>query len=362
MKNQKYVYIGGAKKITEHGWIEDKFDGIDARRKTLIYKYNQQFTFDWNDYRTIKPNESQLSEIASFLKKPTTVEEAFKTDEKYELAWLCYKIGTFYNHIKRNPDLALPQLKIAEQILSDEGLAWTQNHLAFTYQQKLAAAKSQNKKEEMEEYSTKSLEYCAKAKSIYQSTYPCSNELRQIKIVAFAYCVQALTEYEMGKMSNALANYRLALCLYEKNDALDDQYARAKSRWAMMLTENNQTKEAQLAFGELEKYWIEKSDTLNPYPARFYVSYGDFLTKNDADNLAPALDKYKKAYEILRITDGEETRFTKDTHKKVLDIEEKLQKEKKSSYSPTMYRANNTTSNNINTVVENKEIRRPGGF
>lgn len=184
------------------GMIEDEFDRIDARRKTLSYKYNHEFTFDWNDYRTIKPNENQLSEIASFLEKPTTAEEAFQTDEKWELAWLCYKIGTYYNHIKRNPDLALPQLKVAEKILTDdEGLAWTQNHLAFTYQQKLAAAKKQNKKEEMEECATKSLEYCEKAKSIYKTTYPCSDELRQIEIVAFAYCVQALTEYEMGKMS-----------------------------------------------------------------------------------------------------------------------------------------------------------------
>ncbi|OGT35272.1 MAG: hypothetical protein A3F11_10090 [Gammaproteobacteria bacterium RIFCSPHIGHO2_12_FULL_37_14] len=330
--------------------------------RSLSYKYNQAFTFDWNDYRTIKPNENQLSEITSFLGKSTTVEEAFKTDEKYELAWLCYKIGTFYNHIKRNPDLALPQLKIAEQILSDEGLAWTQNHLAFTYQQKLAAAKRQNKIEAMEEYSTKALEYCEKAKSIYQSTCPCSNTLRQIKIVAFAHCVQALTEYEMGKLNDALANYRLGLDLYEKNNALDDQYARAKNRFAMMLAENNQTKEAQLAFGELEKYWDEKSDTLNPYPARFYISYGDFLVKRNADNLAPALDKYKKAYEILRITDGQEAEFTKDIHKKFLDIEEKFQKEKKSSYSPTMYRANNTTSTSGNTIVEKKEIKRPDVF
>lgn len=130
----------------------------------------------------------------------------------------------------------------------------------------------------------------------------------------------------------------------------------------MMLAENNQPEEAQLAFGELEKYWKEKSDTLNPYPARFYVSYGDFLSKNNSANLAPALDKYKKAYEILRITDGEEAGFTRDIHKKVLDIEEKLQKEKKSSYSPTMYRANHTASNNVHAFVENEEIKRLGVF
>lgn len=119
------------------------------------------------------------------------------------------------------------------------------------------------------------------------------------------------------------------LDLYEKIGSLDDQYARAKNRLAMMLAENNQTKEAQLAFEALEKYWNDKSDILNPYPARFHVSFGYFLVKNDINNLAHALEQYQKAYEILRITDRKEAGFTTDIHKKVLDIEEKLRKGKK---------------------------------
>ena len=55
-----------------------------------------------------------------------------------------------------------------------------------------------------------------------------SSEIEKIKIDAFSYCVEALTEYEMGNMEKALAVYRTALDMYENNNLLDDQYARAK--------------------------------------------------------------------------------------------------------------------------------------
>ena len=147
----------------------------------------------------------------------------------------------------------------------------------------------------------------------------------------------------MKNITASIATYRLALDIYEAVGVLDDQYARAKNRWSMMLAENNQLDKARIAFEELEHYWIGRksnSDELNPYPARFYVVYGDFLTKHHADHLALALDKYQTAYEILRVTEGETAGFTKDISKKILEIKAKLSTQSSySAVSSAMYKA-----------------------
>jgi len=275
---------------------QQKIDNMHTSKREQTYSYNLGFRFNWNDYRTIKASEAKLAEIGSFQDND---------NEREDFAYLCYQVGTFYNHIKREPDFALPYLYFAKQRLTGDQLAWTQNHLAFSYQQK--------------KYYLPALQYCQAVKSQYEN----ANSPEQIKIVAFAHCVQALTEYEMGKMTDALASYRLALDLYEKIGALDDQYARAKNRWAMMLVENKQTDEAQKAFGELENYWTKNQDTLNPYPARFYNTYGDFLKTKSTPDLAGALDKFKNAHQILCVTDGKENKFTQDVANKIQEVEKR---------------------------------------
>lgn len=312
-----------------------------------LTKYNQSFNFDWNDYRTIKPCKEQLAEVSSFLSKQENIDQAIKDGEQEELASLCYKLGTYYNHIKPDPkvapDLAINYLSIAEKIFKDEKLAWVQNHLAFSYQQKLALAKRDKKQDEMAIHIVQVHFNC----NVAIQNYFLSKEVSHIKICAFNDCVRALGDYEVDSIKEALANYRHALDLYETIGALDDQYARAKSRWAMMLGDDHQYEAAQKAFTELEDYWNAHQDPLNPYPARFYVSYADFIMKAYPDNLQLALDKYKKAHLILCVTDGNEAGFTQDIKKKVLALEEKISAQQKSNYTPTLHKpASNTVTEN----------------
>lgn len=318
-----------------------------------LTKYNQSFNFDWNDYRTIKPCKEQLAEVSNFLSNQDNIDQAIKDGEEQELASLCYKLGTYYNHIKpdpkKAPDLAIAKLRIAEKIFKGEQLAWVQNHLAFSYQQKLAFAKRDNKQDEMDRYINTLHYYCNETKGNFLSqTRP-----NHVKIHAFSDCVRALGEYEVDDIKEAIADYRHALDLYEMIGALDDQYARAKSRWAMMLGDDNQYELAEQAFAELGDYWSKRDDAQNPYPARFYVSYADYLIKRYPDNLQLALDKYKKAHLILCVTDGNEAGFTQDIKKKILALEEKISAQQKSNYSPTLHKPAPSTIKEVQPPVEN---------
>ncbi len=285
---------------------------------------NEAFTFDWNDYRTIESNKNKIAEIESAIEKAMPSIGTLEERERQALGLLCYKLGTFYNHIKRTPAPALEKLLIAEKILANKELAWTKNHIAFSYQQMLASAKREKNVEKTEENKTQAIEYCSQVIKRHESLEEKESDVESIKVTAFAYCVKALAEYEVNELEMAVKSYRFALDLYEKHGLLDDQYARAKNRYAQFLVDQKNYAEANKAFSELEKYWLEKQDDLNPYPARFYVSYADYLAKVQPENLTIILEKYKKAYEILRVTDGEQSPFTKDIFKKVSEIQEKL--------------------------------------
>lgn len=317
-----------------------------------LTKYNQSFNFDWNDYRTIKPCKEQLAEISNFLSNKNNIDQAIKDGEEQELASLCYKLGTYYNHIKPDPktapDLAIHYLSTAEKFFKGEQLAWVHNHVAFSYQQKLALAKKDKKQDDMADHVIAVHHYC----NLAQQDYHLSNEIPHVKICAFSDCVRALGEYEVNEIIEAIADYRHALDLYEMIDALDDQYARAKNRWAMMLGDHNQYEVAEEAFAELENYWAKRDDAQNPYPARFYVSYADFLMKRYPDNLQLALDKYKKAHLILCVTDGNDAGFTQDIKKKILALEEKISAQQKSNYTPALHKPVSSTTE-VQPPVEN---------
>ncbi|HLB42354.1 MAG TPA: hypothetical protein VJN02_05825 [Gammaproteobacteria bacterium] len=288
----------------------------------MLIKLNEEFTFDWNDYRTIESNKKKIDEIEVAIEKAASSIGTLDEKERQALGQLCYKLGTFYNHIKRTPVPAFEKLLIAEKILTNNELAWVKNHIAFSYQQILAAAKREKNVEKIEENKTQALEYCNQVIKQYESLE--KSDVEFIKIAAFAYCVRALVEYEADQLDIAVNSYRFALDLYEKHGLLDDQYARAKNRYAQFLVEQQNDVEANKAFEELEKYWSEKQDNLNPYPARFYVSYAHYLTKMQLEDLALILEKYKKAYDILHAIEGEQSLFTKDVYKKISEIQEKL--------------------------------------
>ena len=285
-----------------------------------IKMLNESFNFDWNDYRTIEPNKAKVAVLELFIEKMLPSLSTLKESDKYAFGQLCFKLGSFYNHIKRTPAPALHKLLIAEGILTSNELAWVKNHIAFSFQQKLAASKREKNEEEIKENTTFAMEYYNQRIKQHGSI----EETDAIKITAFAYCVKALAEYEVDQLDAAVKSYRFALDLYEKHGLLDDQYARAKNRYAQFLVDQENYSKASVAFEELEIYWSLKQDKFNPYPARFYVSYADYLAKSSPENLVVILDQYKKAYEILRVTEGEQSLFTKDIGKKVSDVQEKL--------------------------------------
>lgn len=115
-----------------------------------------------------------------------------------------------------------------------------------------------------------------------------------------------------------------AIDLHEKHQLLDNQYARAKNRYAQMLAEQGKQAEASQIFSELEEYWSCKQDGLNPYFARFCVAHADYMVDMQSENLVLIEEKYKKAYEILCVTEGEKSSFTMDVHKKLSAIRERL--------------------------------------
>lgn len=286
-----------------------------------IKMLNESFNFDWNDYRTIEPNKAKVTELESFIEKILPSLDTLEEGDRYALAQLCYKLGTFYNHINRTPALALEKLLIAETLLSGHKLAWTKLHIAFSYQQMLATSKKANNTVEVNQYAALAMKYYNQLIEQYAS----SDEIEAIKITGFAYCVKALAEYEIDQLDAAINSYSFALNLYITNGLIDDQYARAKNRYAQFLAAQGKYDEANNVFAELDLvYWSIKQDQFNPYRARCYVSYADYLSKFNPDKLSLIMDKYKKAYDILRITDGEQSSFTLEIAKKVSETQEKL--------------------------------------
>lgn len=95
---------------------------------------NDSFNFDWNDYRTIEPNKAKVAELELFIEKMLPSLRTLEESDRHAFGLLCYKLGTFYNHIKRTPAPALEKLLIAEEILTGNELAWAKNHLAFSFQ------------------------------------------------------------------------------------------------------------------------------------------------------------------------------------------------------------------------------------
>ena len=155
------------------------------------------------------------------------------------------------------------------------------------------------------------------------SQYSDRSEIEDARLMGFAYCLSALTAFELDHDRDAIDLYRRALVLYGMHKLFDDQYARAKNRYAQFLTVDNQTIEAAKVFEELEKYWSQRQDPANIYSSRFYLSYAEFLEANNAINLPDILDKYTKAYEILRRTE-KDSPFTKKIEKKVADVQDKI--------------------------------------
>lgn len=288
-----------------------------------IQEANEHFNFDWNDYRTFATSRANLTSIETFLN--TAIPTSENSRQRGELR---YKLGTYYTHLASNPETALEHLNQAKKYLDPQKqqsqLAWTENHIAFANQQLFALSIKNQHINEAAQYQKRALQDCEKiitAHAMQQNT-------DSTKITAFAFCVRALVQYKNNQLNDAIKNYKFALSLYEKHDLTDDQYARAKNRMAAMLVENNQTREAEKAYAELEKYWSERKGSFhNIFCARFNMMHGDYLA--DSNKLESALTKYNHACRTLRLIEGKEASFTKEVSVKAETVAKKIAREDK---------------------------------
>lgn len=319
----------------------------NALRKAKLAEKNKDFDFDWNNYHTIQPNAEKIQDLEKFIEDTLPNKDKLDDQAKQEFGELCYKLGTFYNHIyikrepDRAPDLALQKLAIAKELLkSDEALGWVDNHIAFSYQQKLSAAKKKNNQEEVYENRELARKHYGKVIDDFNNNEGPINHAHA-KLFSFAFCVRALTEYELNELRSALFSYQIALDTYEKINELDDQYARAKNAKARIHVDNNELDLAAILFKELEAYWYGAHyDSSNPYLARFEYTYAEFLAKAYPKNLSLALTHYQKAYEISCISDGDKAGFTIAIQTKIDELKQKQQELAQKGnvvYSPTMY-------------------------
>jgi len=259
-----------------------------------LVKLDEEFNFDWNDYRSIKPARKKIREIEARIEQAVDLTAEFLIHEKQALGSLCYKAAIFYNHIERNPDAAIRMLSRAEIYLNrylNPGIndrfaystAWIGNHFAYSWQQKFSASKNIRDKERAFNYCNWVILNYGNYGKNQDGTFA---DIESAKLTGFAYCVKGLTEYKSDQLDQAIKDYRYALDLYEKNQLIDDQYARAKNRYAQILMENNNIDEANKMFGEVEKYWSEKSEKENDniYKARFYSSNVKYMEKMNAEN------------------------------------------------------------------------------
>lgn len=259
------------------------------------------FEYDWNDY-TVTTDDKKVEELSklALAVKPNS------DKERQMLGEILYKAGTYYNHSKCMPEAALPHLLKAKEYLANPNeLAWVDNHIAFSYQQKAFAANKASDSKVAEENIKKSLNIC---NELVKSDPKELKDKEAIKIWAFASCVKALTEYENGQLEQAIKSYKTALDLYENHKLLDNQFARAKNRWAMMLLENGLVDAAATAYKELDAYWEKNNglteDDPNSYSASFYEPYGDFLMqKGKHQNIQEAYFKYSYAHAVLSETE-----------------------------------------------------------
>ena len=247
--------------------------------------------FSWEDSKTI-PTHSQLktleaAALTSQLNKQTMAE--LSNQEKYDLAEINLKLGMYYTHVLKNPDLAINKLSIANQLLKKaKAKAWIFNHLAYAYELKYAETKNSDDKRSALYFSNK----------VISKFPPDSNE------VAFAYSVKGLVANDAYDYTNAEKNFLTALTIYEKNAATQTEpYIRSKNRLAsIILDQHGREQEVLSMLTPLKRYWMnQKNFAHNPYAARTFITIGQAYLKigkgkSATLNFKKALNIYARHY------------------------------------------------------------------
>lgn len=263
---------------------------------TPIQKSEKSFNFDWNQYASLAGNQKRASEVETQLKKISNYSKLSKADQE-ALGKLLYKMGTYYTHIAREPNLAIPKMNAAEPLLlNPEDKAWNYDHLAYAYEQQYTHTRQAADRERALYYSSK----------VITDMYPKTKN----KEVAFAYCVKGLVLNDAQDYAQAEVNLNNALKIYESlPDGKDDQYTRAKNKLAdVILEQHGRDKEAIAMLEQIKKYWAMKSKPhTNPYAARNLISLGQAYLKIGA--AIEAQNEFKNAIFIYLNVYGEQSKL-----------------------------------------------------
>lgn len=303
----------------------------DALKSSLMQKnilpwqaLEKNFNFDWNNYATISPNKIKIAKIEAQL---ASLSDANKLSvvEQQSLGKLLYKLGTFYTHVSREPDLAIAKMTQADPFLNDrQTKAWNDNHLAYAYELKFAASNAAADKDMAFAY----------ANQVIEKLYPEQTN----KEVAFAYCVKGLIYNDAKDYIQAEANFKKALHMYETMpQGKDDQYARAKNRLAdIILDQNNRNQEAFTMLKELKSYWLAKKNVVvDPYAARNFISLGKAYLKMGHPQAARnefnyAIRIYKNVYGMRSVMLAKPYQLLAESYKKSGNLKQAKAYENKS--------------------------------
>jgi len=340
-------------KNSEHGSVKFTLGTIEK----LLAKLLDVFPFDHDDFTTFAVSTNHHKLIEQCLAFFTANNFQFKGKVAEQLETLRWRLGSYLNHISRD---GLAALNYHRHLST----AKASNHIAFSFQQILFSSNNTNVLELTPEVNNFLLHAQVSYSEHYQAlplrtkfftignvaidflldarrrALDLSDSTEMNKEFAFADCVQALVHYEFAsayfkegdelnyqlELEQAASYYRKALNTYETHGLTNcDQYARAKNRYAEILSKQATPKEDPAkVFADLEKYWFDSGRNYlkNPFAARHFYSYAQFLKQKQ--DYKGCLKKLNFAYTILVETDGANARFTQDVKKQREEIYAKL--------------------------------------
>ncbi len=290
---------------------KDKIYDPNTLSMDSVKEYEQKFDFNWHDHASIESNKKKIEEIELFLKSNPNYSE-MSGDDQEALGIMAYKLGTYYTHIARQPNMAIDKLNLADNLLpGKEDKAWINDQLAFAYEMKYSVSNEDVDKKQAEAYTEKVFSFYPKTKN---------------KEIAFAYCVRGFLADDSDDHEEAEENFKQALAIYEKiPHGKDEQYHRLQSRLAMSILaqDDNRDEEAFKMLTDVRKYWkAQGNENQNPYAARNLFALAQAQLKMDKPNDArDTVNKVIALYQSMYGRDSEQLvqpyQLLADTYKKM---------------------------------------------
>jgi hypothetical protein len=318
----------------------------------LLKAADEYFDFDWNDFISINRNKDKVKFIEQFLASILNLERVRQEDKTAAQAYvnLHYHLGTYYIHIDGNSTIAKEHFDLAlKSLTSSDGDSklcfWIRNHLAFCNQkniyllnQGLKELKSKPDAEKRAILEKTKADEIDSAYANFDSVAAHEKDLtadsRELaRIIAFAYAVRALVQYEAGELKASIKTYLHSVSIYINYNLEDegDQYVRVLNRLAMFFEEDHQLKRAKTAYETLNGIWTQRAEfnkenklPQNIYEARFHDAYATFL--ENTGSVAEAVIEVRKALKIRRASEPDSP-FTLKTAERLEALKKLLPEE-----------------------------------